>query len=186
MSQKLIILDRDGVINYDSLDYIKSPEEWQPLPGSIEAIANLSKHGYNIVVATNQSGLARKLFTEVTLANMHQLMSDLVEEAGGSISAVFFCPHHPDDNCSCRKPNTGLLEQVEREFSCSVSGCWFVGDTEKDIDTAIAKSCKPILVLTGKGLQTQTNLSAEKQSSVLIFDDLSAASNFILKEDNYV
>lgn len=181
MPTPFIILDRDGVINYDSDNYIKSVEEWIPLPGSIEAISLLSKAGFSIVVATNQSGLARGYYDNFTLANMHTLMCNLVEEQGGIISGVFFCPHLPTDNCSCRKPLPGLLNQIESEFSTNLSGSWFVGDTEKDIDTALIKNCKPILVLTGKGRLTKKSLSEEKLKKIRIFDNLLQACNFIIK-----
>lgn len=182
MSKPFIILDRDGVINYDSDDYIKSVDEWVPLPGSIEAISILSKAGFSIVVATNQSGLARGYFNDYTLANMHELMRNLVEEQGGTIKGVFFCPHLPDAGCSCRKPLPGLLDQIETEFDTSLAGSWYIGDTEKDIDAANFKNCKPILVLTGKGLSTRNNLPEEKLKNTPVFDDLFAASQYILKQ----
>jgi D-glycero-D-manno-heptose 1,7-bisphosphate phosphatase len=180
MSQTLVILDRDGVINHDSDDYIKSVDEWVPIPGSIDAIANLSKAGYKIVVATNQSGLARGYFDEITLANIHSFMCSLVEQAGGNIDAVFYCPHGPDDGCSCRKPSPGMLNQIESEFNLSVEGAFFIGDTEKDIDVALTKKCRPILVRTGKGASTEKQLSTQKQSQTRIVNDLASAVDFIL------
>ena len=180
MSQTLVILDRDGVINHDSDDYIKSVDEWVPIPGSIDAIANLSKAGYKIVVATNQSGLARGYFDEITLANIHSFMCSLVEQAGGNIDAVFYCPHGPDDGCSCRKPSPGMLNQIESEFNLSVEGAFFIGDTEKDIDVALTKKCRPILVRTGKGASTEKHLSTQKQSQTRIVNDLASAVDFIL------
>ncbi len=181
MSKPLVILDRDGVINHDSDNYIKSLEEWIPIEGSINAIANLSKSGFLIAIATNQSGFARGLFDEFTLANMHSYMCSLVEEAGGQVDGVFFCPHSPDEDCSCRKPKPGLLEQIEKEFSVSVTGAYFVGDSEKDIDVALSKSCIPILVKTGKGSKTLKALSASKLSSLIIVEDLQSAADYILK-----
>lgn len=182
MASPLIILDRDGVINHDSDEYIKSEEEWFPLAGSIEAISNLSQAGFTVCVATNQSGLGRGLYDEFALARMHELMCNLVEDAGGHIDGIFYCPHTPDAGCHCRKPATGLLEQIEEQFGTSVSGSWFVGDTEKDIDAALAKSCKPILVLTGKGSFTRDTMDPNKLADIPVFDDLFSASMFIIAE----
>ena len=181
MSQSLVILDRDGVINHDSDDYIKSVDEWSPIPGSIEAIAQLSQAGYKVIIATNQSGLARGYFDEITLANIHSTMRSLVEHAGGTIDAVFYCPHGPDDNCACRKPLPGMLDQIETEFNTSVENAFFIGDTEKDIDVALAKHCRPILVRTGKGAATEKQLNSEKKARVIFADDLASAVDFILK-----
>jgi D-glycero-D-manno-heptose 1,7-bisphosphate phosphatase len=154
----IIILDRDGVINYDSVDYIKSTGEWQALPGSIEAIALLSKAGHKIYIASNQAGLARGLFNLNTLNLMHEKLSDLVDEAGGVIDGIFYCPHHPNDNCECRKPKIGLLEQISLHSGKSLIGVPFVGDSEKDIEAAIAMGCQPILVETGNGKITKANI----------------------------
>lgn len=151
---KLVILDRDGVINEDSDDYIKSPEEWHPVPGSIEAIAKLARAGFTIAVATNQSGVGRGYYSLETLAAMHTKMTDLVEQAGGHIACIRFCPHTPDDNCDCRKPKTGLVRQIESALSCTAEGAWFVGDTAKDMQVAQFCGCHPVLVKTGKGQRT--------------------------------
>ena len=169
---KLIILDRDGVINEDSDDYIKSLDEWIPIPGSIEAIAALSRAGYTVTVATNQSGIARKYFDEYELAGMHQRMCSLVEQLGGEISGVFFCPHGPEDNCDCRKPRTGLLEQIECEFGMSVENAPFVGDSVKDILAAKLAGCRPVLVLTGKGQATLAQAGEGELLGVEIFASL--------------
>ncbi len=179
-SQSLVILDRDGVINRDSDNYIKSVDEWEPISGSITAIARLSKAGFKVVVTTNQSGLARGYFNDISLANMHSYMCSLVEQEGGRIDAVFYCPHGPDDGCSCRKPLPGLLNQVEDEFQMSVADAFYVGDTEKDIDAALSKNCLPILVRTGKGATVENLLSPEKNEHVIIVDDLAAAVDYIL------
>jgi D-glycero-D-manno-heptose 1,7-bisphosphate phosphatase len=178
---RLVILDRDGVINLDSDAYIKSVDEWVPVPGSISAIARLSIAGYQIAVATNQSGLARGYFDEFTLANMHSLMCDLVEQEGGTISTVVYCPHHPDEGCRCRKPAPGLLEQIADELQISVAGAWFVGDAEKDIELAVAMECVPILVRTGKGVETEARLKRVNRLPSLVFDDLAKAADFILE-----
>lgn len=180
MRQPLVILDRDGVINHDSDNYIKSVQEWVPIPGSIGAIVRLSQAGYKILIATNQSGLARGLFDEITLANIHSYMCSLIENAGGQIDAVFYCPHGPDDGCTCRKPLPGMLNQMEQEFDLSVQNAFFIGDTEKDIDVALSKLCRPILVRTGKGADVEKQLSTEKKECVLIVDDLDSAVDFIL------
>lgn len=182
MPNKLIILDRDGVINHDSTEYIKNEAEWFPLPGSIEAISLLSRAGFTVCIATNQSGLARGLFDEYALARMHALLCSLVEEAGGKVDGIFYCPHAPGDNCGCRKPKTGLLDQIEENFEQSVAGSWFIGDTENDIDAARAKDCRPILVLTGKGSLTQATIDPAKLDGVPVFDDLFAAAMFVLSE----
>jgi len=169
---KLIILDRDGVINEDSDDYVKSVDEWEPIPGSIEAIADLSKAGYTVAVATNQSGISRGLFDEFELAAMHQKMCSLVEEEGGQISGVFFCPHGPDDDCDCRKPKTGLIEQIECEFGTTVQNLPFVGDSAKDLMCAKLAGCTPVLVLTGKGEITIAESSASELDGVSVFNNL--------------
>lgn len=181
---KLVILDRDGVINADSDLYIKTVAEWQALPGSIDAIARLSRAGYRIAVATNQSGIARGMFDEITLSNMHSKMRALVEEAGGHIDVVCYCPHGPDEQCRCRKPATGLLEQIAEELGQSVRNAWLVGDHEKDIRMAVSAGCKPLLVRTGKGAATEQMLSASLRAQTLVFDDLAAASAYILQADN--
>lgn len=181
---KLLILDRDGVINEDSDHYIKSPDEWIPLPGSIEAIAAFSQAGYLVTVASNQSGLARGLFSEIDLANMHQKMSALVEALGGRIDGVFYCPHLPADGCACRKPGTGLLEAIAREFDISLQGATFVGDSDKDIQAARAVGAQAILVRSGKGAATETAMSAEELAGVGVFDDLAAVAEQLLRKSS--
>lgn len=178
---KIIVLDRDGVINRDSDDYIKSPEEFIPISDSIDAIARLSSAGYKVVVATNQSGLARKYFDEEQLSDIHHLLCTMVEKVGGLIDGIFYCPHHPDEGCSCRKPRTGLLEQIENEFACELKGSYFVGDSLKDIEAARAFGCKPILVRTGKGLLTEKGFADKKDMSVPVHDNLSVAVSHILR-----
>lgn len=154
MTDKLVILDRDGVINEDSDAYIKSVEECFLIPGSVDAIARLSQAGYTVIVATNQSGLARGLFDEFALARIHQYITEQVELAGGEITAFFYCPHGPDDGCTCRKPLPGLLTRAEGELSLSVQGCHFIGDSLRDLQAATAAGCLPVLVKTGKGNRT--------------------------------
>lgn len=183
VQHKLVILDRDGVINEDSDDYIKSPEEWHPVPGSIEAIARLSRAGFLIAVATNQSGLGRGYFDEITLANIHNLMNAMVEDAGGSIAVVCYCPHHPDAACECRKPLPGLLDQIEQTLDVSVQNAWYVGDSLKDIQAARNKHCIPVLVRSGKGRATEAALTPDEQRQLLVFDNLAAAADHILSLD---
>jgi len=154
MTDNVVILDRDGVINEDSDAFIKSVEECRLIPGSVDAIARLSQAGYTVIVATNQSGLSRGLFDEFALARIHQFIVSQVEEAGGKITAFFYCPHGPDDNCACRKPLPGLLTQAEGELSLSLNGCPFVGDSLRDLQAAEAGGCIPVLVRTGKGQRT--------------------------------
>lgn len=170
---KLVILDRDGVINQDSDDFVKSAEEWLPLAGSIEAIAELSRTGHTVVVATNQSGLARGLFDLDDLEAMHTKMAQLVESAGGSVTAVFYCPHGPDDACNCRKPKAGLIDAIEAEFDTSAQGVPLVGDSLRDLQAGITKGCAPILVRTGKGQKTEALLGEHPDlATTLIVDSL--------------
>lgn len=151
---KLVILDRDGVINEDSDDYIKSPAEWQPIPGSIDAIARLSRAGWRVVIASNQSGLARGLFSMDTLNAIHAKMRREIAEAGGQIDAIFVCPHGPEDGCRCRKPSPGLFEDIARRYDISLEGVPAVGDSLRDLQAAVPLGCKPWLVRSGKGMRT--------------------------------
>lgn len=176
---RLLILDRDGVINEDSPDYVRSVEQWRALPGSIEAIAALSRADFEVVVASNQSGLARGYFSLEDLEAMHEKMCGLVEAAGGRIGGVFYCPHHPDEGCGCRKPRTGLLEAIAREYGVSVAGSFFVGDSTKDVDCALAAGAIPLLVLTGNGRATQAAL-LERGETVRVFADLAAVARELL------
>ncbi len=177
---KLVILDRDGVINEDSDNYIKSAEEWVPIAGSIEAIAKLSKAGFSVYIATNQSGLSRGYFTLDTLAAMHDKLLGLVNSHGGHIAGIFFCPHLPSDQCNCRKPAAGLVDQIEQASGQSAQGAYFIGDSLKDLQAAATKQCRPILVKTGKGLRT-IEQGLGSFSSVPIHEDLSQAAEAILQ-----
>jgi D-glycero-D-manno-heptose 1,7-bisphosphate phosphatase len=151
---KLIILDRDGVINFDSPQFIKSPEEWKPIPGSLEAIARLNQAGYRVVVATNQSGIGRGLFDMATLNAIHDKMYRALAQFGGRIDALFFCPHAAELNCPCRKPRPGMFEEISRRFNIELRGVPAIGDARRDLETAAAVGARPILVLTGKGQLT--------------------------------
>ncbi len=175
---KLIILDRDGVINYDSEDYIKSPEEWRPIPGSLEAIAKLNEAGYHVVIITNQAGVAKGYYTLETLQKIHEKMLKLVEEAGGKIDKIYFCPHEDKDNCDCRKPKPGMFLQVKKDYPTDLSDVFFIGDKFKDYQAAIAAGCKFILVKTGYGEEMLLR-HPELKEKVLIADDLLQAIGIV-------
>ncbi|MDD3530704.1 MAG: D-glycero-beta-D-manno-heptose 1,7-bisphosphate 7-phosphatase [Gallionellaceae bacterium] len=169
---KLVILDRDGVINHDSDQFIKSPEEWKPIPGSLEAIARLNQAGYRVVVASNQSGLGRGLFSMDTLNRIHAKMHKLVAQAGGRIDAVFLCPHPADAQCDCRKPRAGLFRDIASRYHTDLAGVPAVGDALRDLEAAMAVGARPILVRTGKGQRTIE--SGELPQSVTVYEDLDA------------
>lgn len=154
----LVILDRDGVINQDSDAYVKSVEEWIPIPGSAAAIARLCKAGFQVAIATNQSGLARGYFSQHDLDAMHAKMSSLIEAEGGSLAHIAWCPHGPDDGCDCRKPLPGLIDQIEKALGISAHGAPMVGDSQRDLEAGIARGCVPVLVRTGKGIKTEPKL----------------------------
>jgi D-glycero-D-manno-heptose 1,7-bisphosphate phosphatase len=182
----LLILDRDGVINEDSDDYIRTLQQWIPIPGSIEAVASLSRAGYRIAIATNQSGLSRGYFTLDTLEEIHAKLCRLVEEEGGSIAGIFYCPHLPDEGCSCRKPATGLLQAIEAELGESAVGAYFIGDSLKDLLAAQSHGCLPVLVKTGKGVNTLASLEANtpdlaQLKRTPVYANLMEASRAILK-----
>ena len=143
---KLVILDRDGVINYDSKDYIKHVDEWRPIPGSLEAIARLSQAGILVAVATNQSGIARRYYCEQTLADIHQKMQQAIRHHGGVVDKIVYCPHHPDDKCYCRKPSPGMLIEIATHFDIDLNEVPFIGDRQSDIECAKSCGAKPILI----------------------------------------
>jgi D-glycero-D-manno-heptose 1,7-bisphosphate phosphatase len=174
---KLVILDRDGTINYDSDHYIKSLEEWRPIKGSLEAIARLTQAGYRIVVATNQSGIARGLFSTRTLFDIHDALQRAAVQAGGRVDAFFFCPHAADAACQCRKPQPGMLLEVARRFNIALADTYMVGDALRDLQAAAAAGARPVLVLTGKGQKTQAegNLPPGTQ----VFADLAAFAEYL-------
>jgi D-glycero-D-manno-heptose 1,7-bisphosphate phosphatase len=159
---KLIILDRDGVINFDSDQFIKNPEEWKPIPGSLEAIARLCQADYRVVVATNQSGIGRGLFDMPTLNAIHDKMHKACAQAGGRIDAVFFCPHTNDSNCGCRKPKTGMLEEIATRYGVNLKGVPAVGDSLRDLEMAVGMGAQPILVLTGKAAKRRPRATCPK------------------------
>ena len=174
---KLVILDRDGVINHDSDHFIKSPEEWRPLPGSIEAIAHLTQWGCRVVVATNQSGIGRGLFDMDTLNAIHDKMVKAVALAGGRIDAIFFCPHAADSTCECRKPRPGMLREIAQRYNTSLAGVPAIGDSLRDLQAAVAMHAQPMLVLTGKGAKTRDDPDLPRET--LVFPDLAAAAAHI-------
>lgn len=177
----LIILDRDGVINYDSIDYIKTPDEWIPIPGSLEAIADLSRAGHGIVVASNQSGVGRGYYTLVTLEKVHQKMRQAIESSGGRLLGIYFCPHKPEDNCDCRKPKPGLLLAIKKDYPSAFqfNKAVLVGDSLRDIQAAHSAGCKAVLVKTGNGEYTVTR--GEGLENVPVYDDLRGFADSILK-----
>jgi len=185
----LLILDRDGVINHDSDDYIRSVTDWQSIPGSIEAIADLSRAGFQVAIATNQSGLGRGYFELEDLEAIHEQLRNLVAEAGGAIACIAYCPHLPDANCDCRKPGIGLLRAIERELETPLAGAWFVGDSLKDLQAAVAGNCRPALVTTGKGQATAALLQSsdahlrsgiEHPTDIPVYPDLARAAEAII------
>ena len=161
MAGRLVILDRDGVINHDSPEFIKSPAEWRPIDGSIEAISRLSSAGFVVAVASNQSGVARKLLDRPTLEAIHDKLREAVREAGGDLGRIVFCPHHPDDGCNCRKPKPGLLQSLGRSYGVSLTNVPVIGDSLRDIDAALAVGARPLLVLTGNGSATREELERQ-------------------------
>ena len=169
---KLVILDRDGTINIDSVDYIKSPEEWQPIKGSLEAIARLIQADYRVVVATNQSGIGRGLFDTQALFAIHDKLQRALGQVGGRIDAFFFCPHKADDNCRCRKPQPGMLIEAGRRFNVALEDAFMVGDSRKDLDAAAAAGVRPVLVLTGNGAKTEKEGKLPRGTAV--YPDLAA------------
>lgn len=180
---KLVILDRDGVINEDSDSYIKSVEEWRPLPGSIDAIARLFRAGYTVVVATNQSGIGRGLFDLDDLEAMHAKLNDLLAETGTELAGIFYCPHSPDDGCGCRKPAPGLLDAISSEFDMPLTDVPIVGDSLRDLQAGATHRCTPILVRTGKGATTEPKLAEQKDVALQqtrVFDDLAQVVDYLL------
>ena len=177
---KLVILDRDGVINKDSTSFIKNPNEWIPIPGSLEAIAQLNQHGYRVVVATNQSGIARGLFDMATLNAIHDKMYRALAQLGGRIDAMFYCPHSKEDHCDCRKPKTGMIEEIAKRFSVDLKEVYGVGDAMRDLQAFSTAGCKTILVRTGKGEETFSK--GDLPASTLVVADLAEAVQHILSD----
>ena len=175
---KLVILDRDGVINFDSAQFIKSPAEWKPIPGSLEAIARLTQAGYRVVVATNQSGVGRGLFDMDTLNAIHEKMHKAVGAAGGRLDAIFYCPHPADSACECRKPKPGMFKRISETLNVNLKGVPSVGDSLRDLQACAVLGCQPILVYTGKGEKTKAD--GNLPEGTLEFADLAAVVDWIL------
>ena len=184
MTVSLVILDRDGVINHDSDDYIKSPDEWQPLPGSLEAIARLCRADYTVVVATNQAGVGRGLFSLEMLTRIHRKMASSIRDKGGRLDSIFFCPHSPADQCGCRKPKPGMLLEISDRLTIRLSGVPVVGDSLRDLEAAAAAGAMPVMVKTGRGRLTQEKLSQGELSHTLgqtpVYADLAAFTDAVL------
>ena len=178
---RLIVLDRDGVINRDSEQFIKSPDEWRPIPGSLEAIARLHHAGFRVVVATNQSGIGRGLFDMATLNAIHEKMHKALAQAGGRIDALFYCPHTADSDCECRKPKGGMLREIGLRFGVEMTGVPCVGDSVRDLEAADAVGAQPLLVLTGKGEKTLRAGNFPKNT--VIFPDLAFAASALLASE---
>jgi D-glycero-D-manno-heptose 1,7-bisphosphate phosphatase len=174
MPMKLIILDRDGVINADSEQFIKSPDEWKPIPGSLEAIARLNQWGWRVVVASNQSGVGRGLFGMDTLNAINDKMVRSLAQVGGRLDAIFFCPHAADSTCDCRKPKPGLFQQIAERFNADLTGVPCVGDSLRDLQAGVRMGCEPYLVLTGKGMKTREDPALPPDTK--IFPDLDAVA----------
>jgi D-glycero-D-manno-heptose 1,7-bisphosphate phosphatase len=175
---KLVILDRDGVINFDSDQFIKGPEEWKPIPGSLEAIARLNQAGYRVVVATNQSGIGRGLIDMGTLNAIHEKLNRALAQVGGRIDAFFFCPHASDAGCGCRKPAIGMFEEISRRLNQELDGVPAVGDSLRDLEAASKAGALPVLVLTGKGKKTLE--TGDLPKSTQVFDSLAKAVDALL------
>ncbi len=182
-ASRLVVLDRDGVINEDSPDYIKSPQEWHAIPGSLEAIARLNHAGWRVIVASNQSGLARGLFDFEALGSVHDKMQRLLAELGGRIDGIFFCPHGPDDGCECRKPKPGLLKDIGRRLQVDMQGVPVIGDSPRDLQAARQVKALPILVRTGNGARSEDEVRRELPEAA-VYDDLEAAVSALLDGRN--
>jgi D-glycero-D-manno-heptose 1,7-bisphosphate phosphatase len=178
---KLIVLDRDGVINYDSDQFIKSPDEWRPIPGSLEAISRLNHAGFRVVVATNQSGLGRGLFDMATLIAINDKMHKALAHLGGRIDALFYCPHTADSACECRKPKPGMFTEIGNRFGVDMIGVPCVGDSVRDLQAAAAVEAQPILVLSGKGEKTLRD--GVFPANTIIFPDLAFVATALLAGD---
>ena len=177
---KLIVLDRDGVINFDSPDYIKSAREWNPIPGSLEAIARLCHAGYRVAIASNQSGIGRGLFTLDALFGIHDKMSRMVADFGGRIDAIAYCPHTPDDGCQCRKPLPGMLTDIGERLQYDLRGVPVVGDSWRDLQAAMAVKATPMLVRTGNGRETE-QAHADELKGITVHNDLASLTDRLLQ-----
>lgn len=183
---RLAILDRDGVINEDAADYIRTPEQWVPIPGSLEAIARLCRAEYRVVIVTNQSGVGRGLYTLDMMNKINMRMFELINQKGGEIDAVLFCPHAPDAGCECRKPKPGMFHELARRLKVNLTGIPAVGDSARDLEAAVAAGASPVLVRTGKGARTVEAIrdgDNERLKQVPVFDDLAAFVDHHMLDD---
>ncbi|UXY15166.1 D-glycero-beta-D-manno-heptose 1,7-bisphosphate 7-phosphatase [Chitiniphilus purpureus] len=178
VATRLLILDRDGVINEDRRDFVKSPEEWLPIPGSLDAIGELSRSGWTLVVATNQSAIGRGIISMDTLNAIHSKLHRAVAQSGGHIEAIFFCPHAPDDGCGCRKPLPGMVLEVARRFRVNAADCIMVGDSLRDLQAIAAVGGRPVLVRTGNGARTEA--AGNLPAGTRVYDDLAAYAGALL------
>lgn len=186
MAKPLVILDRDGVINRDSDEFIKSPDEWRPLKGSLEAMAKLSQAGYEIVVLTNQSGIGRKLLSADQLGQIHGRMIEHLRQLGGQVQTILFCPHHPDDECECRKPKPGMYTELGNRLGINFNGVFSVGDSIRDLQAAKAAGATPVLVKTGNGRKSLRTIDKQPElelSSTPVFDNLSGFVDALLAKE---
>lgn len=184
---KLVILDRDGTINEDRDDFVKSPDEWVPLPGALEGIARLNHHGWHVVLATNQSGLGRGLFDMAALNAMHLKMTGMLATLGGRVDAIFFCPHTADEGCECRKPLPGLFEQIAQRYGMQMSGVPVVGDTLRDLQAGTVLGCEPHLVRTGKMAgrsDEEVEAVAAQVPGTRIHADLAAFADYLVHRND--
>jgi D-glycero-D-manno-heptose 1,7-bisphosphate phosphatase len=177
-----IILDRDGVINYDSHEYIKSPDEWLAIPGSLEAVAALNRAGFRVIIATNQSGIARGYYSVEVLDEIHEKMMRELAAVGGYVEEIFFCPHHPEECCHCRKPQPGMMHEIQSKYGLQLTDTFFIGDSYADVGAAQAAGCNPLLVMTGNGRATLERYPA--MSVIPHFADLSEAAQYVLSQQN--
>lgn len=181
---RLVILDRDGTINADSADFVKSPSEWKPLPGALEAIARINHAGWHVVVATNQSGLGRGLFDVASLNAMHAKMHTMLAAVGGRVDAIFYCPHGPDEGCRCRKPEPGLFEQIAERYGLDLADMPAVGDSLRDMVAAVSAGCEPHLVLTGKAQALGGKPLPESYPlGTIVHEDLAAFAEYLVTQD---
>lgn len=183
-AMKIVILDRDGTINEDSDEYVKTPQEWEPLPGALDAIARLNHAGWHVVVASNQSGLGRGLFDVSSLNEIHAKMHKMLAAVGARVDAVFYCPHAPDEGCRCRKPEPGLFEQIGERYGLDLADVPTVGDTARDVLAGAAAGCEPHFVLTGKGaIYRGVSLPESFPPNTRVHDDLAAFADFVLARE---
>ena len=177
---KIIVIDRDGVVNEDSEYYIKDPDEWNAIPGSLEAIAKLNRAGYSVVIATNQAGIERKLFNMTTLNEIHTKMYKALREVGGQIKAIFYCPCLEGPACACRKPKPGMLIDIAKRFNADPASIAFIGDSLRDLQAAVSAGYQPVLVLTGNGQRTKK--LPEIPANTITYNDLAHAAKHIINQ----